>query len=249
MLPTQPGLYLATASEIGIGETKDNKLPQAVIRYSLTHELSDDEWIEVSPGFEINGYHCMVDKKGAVIEFWIRQLRSAFGWQTADPFDLLVCQGAQVKIQLKEDMYKADGRMEVSWIGSVDDQPGGGVPQADADTQRRIRASLGPKLRALGVPVTTPKPKATPAAVPAPVAKTAPPKAAPPAKAPPPTNDDPPTATDSTKDAVWQQFCKMYPEGETAANEYLKAIGDRNPDTMTATEWGLIMADLVSTPF
>lgn len=70
MMPNREGLFHAYPIEIGLGETKENKLLQVIIKYRLFEEISGGELFDCSAeNFEISGYH-VLEKRDHTLSAW-----------------------------------------------------------------------------------------------------------------------------------------------------------------------------------
>ncbi len=223
-MPEHEGRYRAEVLSAGVGETKSG-LMQVVIRFALTEELNEGQWVDVRPyDWQITAYECLENKDGALNEFKIQRLRDAFSWQTDDPFwlednDLPPCQ-----VALRWESYQGKDSLRVGFIDAYDYSGNGAgeVPHSDDDMRRRIRARLGSKFRATA---------------PAPPRPTDPRPAAPPprAAAPPVPDDDEAT--------VWAEFSKECSERgvpedvvRTLWNDALTAVAGEALDALDGAQ-------------
>lgn len=230
MLPNREGRFRATILDRGISLTGQNKLTTAVLHFKITEELLNGEWQLCPDDFDIVGYFYVEKKGGSVNTVAVDQLKAALGWDGSDVFWIEDADLTDVIVQLKLgwETYDNKTRIKVQWLDAADSE-GRGVQHSDDATRRAIKARLGAKLRANsgGVPAPAPKPKA-----------------------PPPKTPAGPVVT-SSMDAAWAVFTGMYP-GKTQDElntEWFALLGDRNPDKMTAADWGAFVAEMKATPF
>ena len=254
MMANREGLFHAYPVEIGLGETKEKKLLQAVIRYRLFESEVEGEWVDCSgEGLEITGYHILEKRDHTLNTTTIDALKAALGWDGCDPFwlqdnaDALYQQPVQLRLAFEE--YNGSTSLKVQFLNPYGSRIGG-VPRADEEMRRSIANRLGPKFRAVagGTPANPPKPAGKPA--PSKVANPAPTPAAPPspvaaapAPAPAPRQDSgqAPSASSgqaprqdsgqATMEQAWAEFTKNCPppKWDQAAIE---------------AEWFRILADL-----
>jgi len=164
MLPNREGLFNAYPVDIGIAETRENKLLQAVISYHLVEELVSGEWVDCSgENLEICGYHVLERKDHSLNQFTIEALKAALGWDGRDPFWLQdnAADLAQkpVQVRLAFETYDGQMRLKVAFLNPYGAQPTG-VNKADDGVRRSVQNRLGAKFRALagGTPANAPKP-------------------------------------------------------------------------------------------
>lgn len=245
MLPDREGLFHAYPVDIGISETRENKLLQAVIGYHLVEELAGEEWVDCSgESLQITGYHMLERKDHSLNERTIESLKAALGWDGRDPFWLqdsaseLAQKPVQVKLGFEE--YNGQTNIRVQFLNPYGSKPAG-VSKADDETRRAAQNRLGPKFRALAGGTPAPAPK--PAGKPAPPA----PKAAPP-KAPAATAEAPKLAT---MQQAWEEFCRHCdPEKwdqEAIEKEWFRILAEvfpgKQPDELTDADWGVMLAE------
>ena len=245
MLPNREGLFHAYPVDIGIAETRENKLLQAVISYHLVEELAGSEWVDCSEeNLQINGYHVLERKDHSLNDFTIEALKAALGWDGRDPFWLqdnaaeLAQKPVQVKLGFEE--YNGSTSIRVQFLNPHGAQPAG-VSKADDEMRRSVQNRLGPKFRALagGTPADAPKPAGKPAP---PAPRPAPPKApAATAEAPKP----------ATMEQAWEEFCKRCPpekwDAEAIEKEWFRVLAElfpgKQPDDLTPADWGVMLAE------
>jgi len=234
MFPNREGLFHAYPAAIGLGETRENKLLQAVIQYRLIEELIDGTWTDCSgENLEITGYHILEKRDRTLNENTIESLKAALGWDGRDPFwlqdniEALAVLPVQVKLATSE--YNGQQNLKVAFLNPYGAKGGnGGVRQADDDLRRNIANRLGAKFRALagGTPANPPKPAGKPtmpantatataspttaSVAPAPSQPAAPrPTASKPAAPPPQASAPPafaPAVPTATMDQAWIEF-------------------------------------------
>ena len=252
MLPNREGLFHAYPVDIGISETRENKLLQVVISYHLFEELAGEEWVDcTAESFEITGYHTLECKDGSLCDWMIDALKAALGWDGRDPFWLqdnaadLAQKPVQVKLAFEE--YNDATRIKVQFLNPYGSH--GGVAKADEDMRRSAGNRLGSKFRALagGTPAQAPKPAGRPTpAAPTPAAAPAP-KPAPP-KAPAATAEAP---TPATMEQAWEEFCKHCDPAkwsqQDVEKEWFRILAElfpgKQPDQLTPAEWGVMKAE------
>lgn len=245
MLPDREGLFHAYPVDIGIGQTRENKLLQAVISYHLVEELVQGEWVDCgAENLQINGYHVLERRDHSLNEYAIEALKAALGWDGRDPFWLQdnASELAQRPVQVKLAFEPYDGqmRLKVAFLNPYGAAPTG-VAKADDDVRRAVQNRLGAKFRALsgGTPANAPKPAGRPGPT---APKTAPPKA--------------PAATaeaskPATMEQAWEEFCKHCPSEKWDApaieKEWFRIIAElfpgRQPDELTEADWGVMLAE------
>jgi len=237
MLPNREGLFNAYPVDIGIGETRENKLLQVVIGYHLFEELVNGGWVDCcGENLEITGYHILECRDHSLNQRTIEALKTALGWDGRDPFWLqdsaaeLAQKPVQVRIGFEE--YNGTTRPRVQFLNPYGSKPAG-VTKAGNEARRHVTNRLGAKFRALagGSPTNAPAPSSKPAAPKAPAA-TAPPPAA------------------CSMDDAWSAFCAAYeqsgPDGTPGDREqqWFSAISQlfpgRQPDQLTPADWGVM---------
>jgi len=245
MLANREGLFHGHPVEIGLGETQQNKLLQAVILYRLTEELVQGQWVDISAeGLEVRGFHILEKKDHSLNDNTIEALKAALGWDGRDPFWLqdqaaeLAEKPVQVKLAFEE--YNGSTTLKVQFLNPYGSRPGG-VPRADDELRRNVTNRLGPKFRALagGTPANAPKPAGKPA-------PPAPKPAA--AKAPTATAEAPKPAT---LEEAWAEFTRHCPpekwDQQAIEAEWFRIIAElfpgKQPDQLTAADWGVMLVD------
>jgi len=255
MFANREGLFHAYPAAIGLGETRENKLLQAVIQYRLIEELIDGAWADCSgENLEITGYHILEKRDHTQNENTIESLKVALGWDGRDPFWLqdniatLAVLPVQVKLATSE--YNGQQNLKVAFLNPYGAKSGsGGVRQADDDLRRNVANRLGAKFRALagGTPANPPKPAGKPttptaaaSATPASAQPAAPrPTAAKPAAsvpaapspaAPPSQTSAPAAATPTaTMDQAWVEFSNHCPADQwtqdATEKEWFRVLG------------------------
>ena len=235
MKPNREGLFHAYPVEIGLGETKENKLLQAVIKYRLFEEMSGGEVIDCSAdNFEISGYHILEKRDHTLNTTTIEALKAATGWDGADPFwlqdnaDALSQTPVQVKLGFEE--YNGQRNLKVQFLNPYGAR-GGGVPKADDSIRKAVANRLGPKFRALsgGTAAPAPKPIGKPA-----LPRTAPPTATAPVPAP------------ATMEQAWEAFVTHCPppkwDQAATEGEWFRILAalfpGKQPTELTPVEWG-----------
>ena len=259
MLANREGLFHAYPVAIGLGETRENKLLQAVIQYRLTEELGDQGFVDCSgENLEITGYHCLEKKDHSLNEATISSLKAALSWDGRDPFwmqdnaDVLAQQPVQVRLAFEE--FNGKPNLKVQFLNPYGSQRGG-VPRADDDLRRNVGVRLGSKFRALagGTPANPPKPAAKP------VAQAAPKPIGPPAASPPspatasaaPAAQPPATTAKqatATMEEAWAAFTGHCTDEkwtqEAVETEWYRILNSmfptKQPDQLTAAEWALV---------
>lgn len=255
MLANREGLFHAYPLAIGLGETREKKLLQAVIQYRLVEELADNQWADCSgQSLEITGYHIMEKKDHSLNENTISALKAAFGWDGQDPFwlqdnaEALCQQPVQLKLGFEE--FNGQQNLKVQFLNPYGAKGSGGVPKADDDFRRGVSNRLGAKFRANagGTPANPPKPAGKPAAPAASApAKPAPPKPTPPAAAPIAATAIAP----ATMEQAWAAFTGHCTDEkwtqDAIEKEWFRIIADlfpgKQPDQLTPAEWGRMLAE------
>jgi len=153
MLPNREGLFHAYPVDVGVGETRENKLLQVAICYHLFEELASGEWVDCSAdNFEITGYHILEKRDHALNQTTIEALKAALGWDGRDPFWLqdnaaeLMQKPVQVKIGFEE--YNGNTSPRVQFLNPYGSKPAG-VTKGGDDLRRNVINRLGAKFRAL----------------------------------------------------------------------------------------------------
>jgi hypothetical protein len=248
MLANREGLFHGYPVEIGLGETQQNHLLQAVILYRLTEELVRGEWVDISDeGLEIRGFHILEKRDHSLNDNTIEALKAALGWDGRDPFWLqdaaaeIAEKPVQVKLAFEE--YNGSTSIKVAFVNPYGSRPGG-VPRADDELRRNVTNRLGAKFRARagGTPTNAPKPAGSPGP---PAPRPAAPKA-------PTTMAEAPKA--ATMEEAWQEFvkhCPAPPEGkwdqQAIEAEWFRIIAElfpgKQPDQLTSADWGVMLAD------
>ena len=242
MMPNREGLFHAYPAEIGLGETKENKLLQVVIKYRLFEELSGGEVLDCSSeNFEICGFHILEKRDHTLNTTTVDALKAALGWDGCDPFWLqdnagtLSQQPVQVKLVVEE--YNGQKSLKVAFLNPYGSK-GGGVPKADDSMRKAVGNRLGPKFRAVagGSPAPAPKPAGKPMpSNPAPV----------PTK---PAMAKAPAAT-STMELAWDAFVKTYTSrsggnDEDMQQQWFTILGElfpgRQPGQLSPADWGVM---------
>jgi len=248
MLPNREGLFHGYPVEIGLGETQQNRLLQAVILYRLTEELVQGQWTDISAeNLEITGYHILEKRDHSLNDNTIESLKAALGWDGRDPFWLqdaaaeLAEKPVQVRLGFEE--YNGSTSIKVQFLNPYGSRPGG-VPRADDELRRTVANRLGAKFRARagGTPANAPKPAGKPA-------PPTPQLAAP--KAPAATAEAPKAAT---MEEAWREFvkhCPAPPEGkwdpQAIEAEWFRILGElfpgKQPSDLTEADWGVMLAE------
>src|ERR1017187_1195791 len=121
MLANREGLFNAYPVDIGIGESRQNKLLQVSILYRIFEEAAAGEWTDCSAeNLEITGYHILEKRDHSLNESTIESLKAALGWDGRDPFWLqdnasaLAQQPVQVKLALEE--YEGKQNLKVQFL-------------------------------------------------------------------------------------------------------------------------------------
>jgi hypothetical protein len=246
MLANREGLFHGYPVEIGLGETQQNRLLQAVILDRLTEELVGGQWVDIAgENLEITGYHILEKRDHSLNDNTVEALKSALGWDGRDPFWLqdsaaeLAQKPVQVKLGFEE--YNGSTTLKVQFLNPYGSRPGG-IPRADDELRRNVTNRLGAKFRALagGTPANAPKPAGKPTSAPA-------------AK---PTSSKAPAATaatpaPATMDQAWEEFAKHCPppkwDQEATEAEWFRIIADlfpgKQPDQLTGADWGVMLAE------
>jgi len=243
MLPNREGLFHAYPVDIGVGETRENKLLQVAICYHLFEELTSGEWIDCSAeNLEITGYHILEKRDHALNQTTIEALKAALGWDGRDPFWLqdqaaeLMQKPVQVKIGFEE--YNGTTSPRVQFLNPYGSKPAG-VTKGDDQLRRNVANRLGAKFRALA--------GGTPANAPQPTGRPAPPK--PPAPQAPAATAEPPAP--ATLEQAWEEFVKHCPpekwDQEAIEKEWFRIIADlfpgKQPDQLAPADWGVMLAE------
>ncbi|MBI5725049.1 MAG: hypothetical protein HZA50_13895 [Planctomycetes bacterium] len=250
MFANREGCFNAYPVAIGIGQSRQNKLLQAVIQYRLVEELADGQWVDCSgESLEITGYHILEKRDHSLNENAIESLKASLGWDGSDPFwlqdnaELLAEKLVQVKLIAEE--YEGQRAIKVQYLNPYGSNYGG-VPKADDELRRNIANRLGSKFRAIagGTSVQTPKPagKPTPpkSAPPKPAAKQAAP-AAPIATAEPPAP--------ATMEQAWTEFIKHCQppkwNQEATEKEWFRILAElfpgKQPDQLNGADWAIML--------
>lgn len=247
MMPNREGLFHAHPVAVGLGETRENKLLQAVIQYRLFEELREGQWTDCSgESMEITGYHVLEKRDHSLNDMTIEALKAALGWDGRDPFwlqdnaEALVQHPVQVKLAMDE--YNGQQSLKVAFLNPYGAK-GNGVPKADDDLRRSVSNRLGAKFRACagGTPANPPKPAGKPIA---PAARPAPPKQA--------ASTAPASAkATATMEDAWTEFTKHCPppkwSQEATEAEWFRIIADlfsgKQPDQLTPADWGVMLAE------
>jgi len=251
MLANREGLFHAYPVDIGVSETRENKLLQVAVCYQLFEELVQGRWTDIlSEGLEITGYHILEKRDHSLNDRTIEALKAALGWDGRDPFwlqdnaEALSQKPVQVRLGFEE--YNGSTRLRVQFIN-----PHGskrvGVGKADDGMRRTVANRLGPKFRALagGAPAPAAKPAGNPArgrgSVPA-------------TRGPSPSASLPPEApAGCSMEEAWASFCASYeklgPKGnpEDREQQWFAALGKlfpgRQPSELSARDWGTVAAE------
>ena len=254
MLANREGLFHAYPVAIGLGETRENKLLQAVIQYRLTEELGDQGFVDCSgENLEITGYHCLEKKDHSLNEATISSLKAALSWDGRDPFwmqdnaDVLAQQPVQVRLAFEE--FNGKPNLKVQFLNPYGSQRGG-VPKADDEFRRSVSNRMGAKFRAQagGTPANPPKPAGKPVAPAAPKPAT-PPAAPAPAVTAPPAPAAPPAS--ATMQQAWDEFVKHCTgdkwDQQAIEKEWFRILADlfpgKQPEQLTPADWGVMLAE------
>ena len=232
MLANREGLFHAYPVDIGVSETRENKLLQVAIVYQLFEECIGGNWNDChSEGLEITGYHALERRDHTLNEYAIKSMQASLGWDGVDPFWLqdnaaaLADHPVQVKLSFEE--YNGNTSLRVQFLNPYGSQ--GGMSKGSDELRRSVGNRLGSKFRAAA--------GSAPAAAPSP--KTKPQTAAPP-KAPVET---------STMQEAWDAFTAGYnlPGGgsEDDRNEqWFRIIGEltggKQANDLTSEEWAIV---------
>ena len=250
MLANREGLFHAYPVDIGLGESRQNKLLQVSVLYRLFEELSNGEWTDCSAeNMEITGYHILEKRDHSLNDNTIEALKAAMGWDGRDPFWLQdnAVALAEKPVQVKLGMEDFNGKLslKVLFLNPYGSQRGT-VSKADDEMRRTLANRLGPKFRAMagGTPANPPMPAGKPAA-PAPKPTTPPKPAQPPAQ--PPAPAAPATAT---MDQAWEEFVKHCPppkwDQASIEAEWFRIIAEmfpgKQPDQLTGADWAVMLA-------
>jgi len=244
MLANREGLFHAYPLDIGLGESRQNKLLQVSILYRLFEESAGGEWTDCSAeNLEITGYHILEKRDHSLNESTIESLKAALGWDGRDPFWLqdnaqqLSQQPVQVKLAFEE--YEGKQSLKVQLLNPYGSQHA--IAKADDGLRRAVGNRLGAKFRALagGTPANPPKPAGAPAAPASKPASTQPAPAAPPA-----------AKATATMEEAWAVFTKAYssrPGGndKDMQDQWFRIIGElftgKQPDQLSGAEWAVMM--------
>jgi len=236
MFANREGLFHAYPADVGLGESRKNKLLQVNVLYRLYEEFVDGMWQDCfSENLEITGYHVLEKCDHSLNEMTIESLKAALGWDGRDPFWLQDNSAAlsqhPVQVRLGYEEHNGKQSLKVQFLNPHGSQRGG-VTKADGDARRAINNRLGAKFRALagGTPANPPKPAgkpntskpaataaATPAATTTPAVAHTAPAAAPSATAVPATSASPASAAPAeaippaTMQQAWDEFVKNSP--------------------------------------
>ena len=249
MLANREGLFHAYPTDIGLSESRQNKLLQVAILYKLQEELANGQWVDCSgEGLEITGYHILEKRDHSLNENTIESLKAALGWDGRDPFwlqdnaEALAQKPVQVKLAFEE--YNGQQSLKVQFLNPYGSR-GGGLTKADDELRRAVGNRMGAKFRALagGTPANPPKPAGKPAA---PAARPAPKPAAPAAPA-----ATAPMPAAATMDQAWAEFVKSCPppkwDQESTEKEWFRIIAElfpgKQPDQLTPADWGIMLAE------
>lgn len=254
MLANREGLFHAYPVDIGLGESRQNKLLQVNILYRLIEELANGEWADCSAeGLEITGYHILEKRDHSLNESTIESLKVAMGWDGRDPFWLqdnaqdLAQRPVQVKLAMEE--YNGQQSVKVAFLNPYGSQRGG-VAKADDGLRRSAGNRLGAKFRAYagGTPANPPKPAGKP--VPPKPAAPAPSPAAPPSQATAPTASAAPRqgSEQATMEEAWAEFVKYCPppkwDQAATEKEWFRILADfspgKQPDQLTGADWAIM---------
>ena len=250
MLANREGLFHAYPVDIGLGESRQNKLLQVNILYRLFEEFSGGEWTDCSAeNMEITGYHILEKRDHSLNDNTIEALKAAMGWDGRDPFWLQdnATALAEKPVQVKLGMEDFNGKLslKVLFLNPYGSQRGT-VSKADDEMRRTLANRLGPKFRAMagGTPANPPMPANKPTA-PKPTMPSKP--APPPAQAPAPAPAAPATAT---MGQAWDEFAKHCPppkwDQASIEAEWFRIIAEmfpgKQPDQLTGADWAVMLA-------
>jgi hypothetical protein len=253
MFANREGLFHAYPVDIGLGETRENKLLQVNILYRLIEELGNGEWADCSSeNLEITGYHILEKRDHSLNENTIESLKAALGWDGRDPFWLqdnaatLAQQPVQVKLAFEE--YNGQQNLKVQFLNPYGSQRGG-IGKADDEARRAINNRLGGKFRAMagGTPANPPKPAGKPTS-PTSAPKPAVPK---PALAKPATPAQAPSVpATATMEQAWAEFTSHCPpdkwDQEAIEKEWFRILAElfpgKQPDQLTGADWAVMLA-------
>lgn len=247
MNANREGLFHAHPVAIGLGETRENKLLQAVIQYRLFEELASGQWTDCSAErMEITGYHVLEKRDHSLNDTTIEALKAALGWDGRDPFwlqdsaEALAQHPVQVKLAIEE--YNGQQNLKVAFL-NPHGAKGTGVPKADDDLRRNVTNRLGPKFRALagGTPANPPLPAGKPVASSGPR----------PAQVKPAAPAVPTAPATATMEDAWTEFTKQCPppkwDQESTEKEWFRILAElfpgRQPDQLTGADWAVMLAE------
>ena len=147
MLANREGLFHAYPVDIGLGESRQNKLLQVNILYRLFEEFSGGEWTDCSAeNMEITGYHILEKRDHSLNDNTIEALKAAMGWDGRDPFWLQdnAVALAQKPVQVKLGMEDFNGKLslKVLFLNPYGSQRGT-VVKADDEMRRTLANRLG----------------------------------------------------------------------------------------------------------
>lgn len=267
MMANRAGRFHAYPANIGVDETGPNNLATVIVAYSISEELANGEWVDVSSeGMEITGYHYIEQKDGSLNESTIKALKSSFGWDGQDLFFFSdnpeALRDKPVQIVLDFEEYNSQQRLKVKWLNPYGSAGTGGVTQADDSTRKSMSNRLGARLSAIsGAPANPAKPggkpiipgvKAAPkpaAAAPAGKPPTGKAPAARPAPVAPPAAPAAPAAT-ATINEAWQFItskCNPTWGQEDLEKEWFRVLDLLLPgvaiDNITPEQWAVVMSE------
>lgn len=181
-------------------------------------------------GFTTKGNALIAKADGTLNENSIANLKTIFGWDGVNPFDLADNDYAAAQFALAQcthEEYEGKTYFKPGWVNPL----GGGMKMPEPADRKSILARHGAKFRALaGTAKATPAKPAT--------APTAP---KPPASAPPPE-----VVTESTENEAWVEFEKdnVGKSDEDIARLWFadlkKLFPGRDKNTFTPQEWGKV---------
>lgn len=242
MLANREGLFHAYPVDIGLGESRQNKLLQVNVLYRLFEELVHGEWTDCSANnMEITGYHLLEKRDHSLNDNTIEALKAAMGWDGRDPFWLQDNAAAltqhPVQIRLGAEEFNGKQSLKVQFLNPYGSQRGG-LAKADDEMRRILANRLGPKFRAMagGTPANPPVPTGKPAA--------------PTLKPAVPTKPGNPVAS-ATMEEAWGEFVKHCPspkwDQEAIEKEWFRIIAEtfpgKQPDQLTGADWGVMLAE------
>lgn len=242
-LPSRAGTFNAYPDSLGIAMAKDKVT--ATIHYQLVEELLDDGSADIrDEAFDITGYHYIEKNDGTLNVSTIDQLKTAFGWDGADPFWLQDNEAdlkeRPVQITVKLEQYQGRTQTKVAWVDVYGaGKNTGGVVKGDDAARQAIANRLGGRMRAMtgGTTMATPAPEGRPK----------PPTQASSPPSPPAQTSTPASLAESTQQDAWDAFIAACPAGGTqkeTEGQWFRILADLFPGKTLAdlspTEWGIV---------